>query len=146
MHWPWKRFYKIICWGNQENIMIMIVPFFFCVQTKEFGKIKFCCPIMTPFVSKQQCFFSSSLRSKYRKFFKVTSWMVIINSQSLTSECVLQLVLAQKFWRTLKWSSYRQTFLKVALDTLHGIWGELGLACIYRTHTHWRSRLVSLKP
>ena len=46
----WKRFYKIIYWGIQENIMIMIVPFF-CVQTKEFGKIKFCCPIMTPFVS-----------------------------------------------------------------------------------------------
>ena len=36
--------------GVQENIVILNVTIF-CVQTKVFGNIKFCCLIITPFVS-----------------------------------------------------------------------------------------------
>ena len=46
----WKRLYKIICQGVQENIVILNVTVF-CVQAKVFGDIKFCCLIITPFVS-----------------------------------------------------------------------------------------------
>ena len=46
----WKRLYIIIYQGVQENIVILNVAFF-CVQTKVFGDIKFCCLIITPFVS-----------------------------------------------------------------------------------------------
>ena len=58
-HWPWnfqknnvvwKRLYKTFCQGVQENIVILNVTIF-CVQTKVFGNIKFCCLIITPFVS-----------------------------------------------------------------------------------------------
>ena len=58
-HWPWnfekksvawKRLYKIIYQGVQENIVILNVTIF-SVQTKVFGNIKFCCLIITPFVS-----------------------------------------------------------------------------------------------
>ena len=45
-----KRLYKIIYQGVQENIIILNVTIF-CVQTKVFGNIKFCCLIITPFVS-----------------------------------------------------------------------------------------------
>ena len=51
----WKRLYKIIYQGVQENIVILIVTIL-CVQTKEFGKIKFCCPTTTPFVLKSNIF------------------------------------------------------------------------------------------
>ena len=46
----WKRLYKIIYQGVQENLVILNVTTF-CVQTNVFGKIKFCCLIITPFVS-----------------------------------------------------------------------------------------------
>ena len=46
----WKRLYKIIKQGAQENIAILNVTIF-SVQTKVFGNIKFCCLIITPFVS-----------------------------------------------------------------------------------------------
>ena len=46
----WKLLYKIIYWSVQENIVILIVTIF-CVNTKEFGKLKYCCPSITPFVS-----------------------------------------------------------------------------------------------
>ena len=46
----WNRFYKIICQGVQENIVILNVTIF-CVQTKVSGNIKFCCLITTPSVS-----------------------------------------------------------------------------------------------
>ena len=45
-----KCLYKIIYQGVQENIVILNVTIF-CVQTKVFGNIKFCCLIITPFVS-----------------------------------------------------------------------------------------------
>ena len=38
--------------STKENIVILnVILKFFCVQTKVFGKIKFCCLIITPFVS-----------------------------------------------------------------------------------------------
>ena len=46
----WKRLYIIICQCVQENIVILNVTNF-CVQTKVFGNIQFCCLIITPFVS-----------------------------------------------------------------------------------------------
>ena len=46
----WKRLYKIIYQGVQEDIVILNVTIF-CVQTKAFGNIKFCCLIITSFVS-----------------------------------------------------------------------------------------------
>ena len=45
-----KRLYKIIYQGVQENIVILNVTIF-CVQTKVFGNIKFCCLNITPLVS-----------------------------------------------------------------------------------------------
>ena len=49
----WKRSYKIIYQGVQENIAMLAIlnVAIFCVQTKVFGDIKFCCPIITLFVS-----------------------------------------------------------------------------------------------
>ena len=41
----WKRLYKTIYQGSQENVVILNV------QTKVLGNIKFCCPIISPFVS-----------------------------------------------------------------------------------------------
>ena len=46
----WKRLYKIIYQGVQENIVILDVTIS-CVQTKVFANIKFCRLIITPFVS-----------------------------------------------------------------------------------------------
>ena len=50
----WKRLYKIIYQGVQESIVIVNVTNF-CVQIfylfMVFGNIKFCCLIITPFVS-----------------------------------------------------------------------------------------------
>ena len=46
----WEHLYKIIYLGVQENIVVLNVVNF-CVQTKVFGNIKFCCPIITRFVS-----------------------------------------------------------------------------------------------
>ena len=46
----WKRSYKITYQGAKENIVILNVTTF-CVQTNAFGNIKFCCLIITPFVS-----------------------------------------------------------------------------------------------
>ena len=46
----WKRLYKIIYPSFEENIVILNVTIF-CVQTKVFGNIRFCCLIITPFVS-----------------------------------------------------------------------------------------------
>ena len=45
-----KRLYKIIKQGAQENIVILNVTIS-CVQTKAFCNIKFCCLIISPFVS-----------------------------------------------------------------------------------------------
>ena len=41
---------SVVCQGVHENIVILNVTIF-CVQTKAFGNIKFCCLIITPFVS-----------------------------------------------------------------------------------------------
>ena len=46
----WKRLYKIIYQDVQENIVILNVTID-CVQIKVFGNIKFCCLIITLFVS-----------------------------------------------------------------------------------------------
>ena len=46
----WKRLYQIIYQGVQENIIILNVTIF-CFLTKVSGNIKFCCLIITPFVS-----------------------------------------------------------------------------------------------
>ena len=46
----WKRLYKIIYKGVQESIVILNVTIF-SVQAKVFDDIKFCCLIITPFVS-----------------------------------------------------------------------------------------------
>ena len=45
-----KSLYKTIYQGVQENIVILNVTIF-CVETRLFGNIKFCCLIITPFVS-----------------------------------------------------------------------------------------------
>ena len=55
----WKRLYRIINQGVQENIVILNVTIF-CIQTKVFGNIKFCCLIITRFVDKTAIFFFSS--------------------------------------------------------------------------------------
>ena len=41
---------KFLSNKKRENIVILMVTIF-CVQTKVFGDIKFCCPIITPFES-----------------------------------------------------------------------------------------------
>ena len=46
----WKRLYKIIYQGVQENIVTLNVTIF-CVQTEVFGNIKFCLLIITPSMS-----------------------------------------------------------------------------------------------
>ena len=46
----WKSLYKIVYQNVQENIIILNVTNV-CVQTKVFDNIKFCCLIITPFVS-----------------------------------------------------------------------------------------------
>ena len=46
----WKRSSKTIYEGVQENIVILNIAIF-CVQTKVFDNIKFCCFIITSFVS-----------------------------------------------------------------------------------------------
>ena len=46
----WKRLYKIIYQGVQENVVILNVTIF-CVQTKVFSNTKFCCLLITPCVS-----------------------------------------------------------------------------------------------
>ena len=43
----WKLLYKIIYRSVQENIVILNA-IIFCVQTKIFGNIKFCCLVITP--------------------------------------------------------------------------------------------------
>ena len=70
----WKRLYKIIQQGVQENIVILNVTIF-CVQTEAFGNIKFCSLIVTPFVSQTAIFFQQFFNKlgKYRKIFKSTS-------------------------------------------------------------------------
>ena len=46
----WKRLYKIIYQGVQENIVILNATIF-CLQTKVFGNIKFCYLVITHLVS-----------------------------------------------------------------------------------------------
>ena len=62
----WKRLYKVNYQGIQENIVILNVTIF-CVQTKVFGNIKFCCLIITPFVSLTAIFFQQFF-NKQRKY------------------------------------------------------------------------------
>ena len=57
----WKHLYKIIYWGVQENIVILNVKIF-CIQTKVFGSIKFCCPIITFFHELNSNIFSLVLQ------------------------------------------------------------------------------------
>ena len=59
----WKRLYKIIYQGVQENIVVLNVAIF-CVQTKVFGNIKFCCLIIIFCELTSNIFFSSSSISK----------------------------------------------------------------------------------
>ena len=46
----WKRLFKIIYQGVQENIIILNITIFSAL-TEVLGNIKFCCLIITPFVS-----------------------------------------------------------------------------------------------
>ena len=82
----WKCLYKTIYQDVQENIVIRNVTIF-CVQTKVFGNIKFCCLIITPFVTQTAIFFQQFFNKprKYRKFLKSTSWMSFINFHSFDS-------------------------------------------------------------
>ena len=66
----WKRLYKIFYQGVQENIVILNVTIF-CVQTKVSGNIKFCCPIITPFM--KYVFSSSSISKAEVQFLTSTS-------------------------------------------------------------------------
>ena len=93
-HWPWnfeknlwsgRVYIKLSTKGVKKNIVILNV-IIFCAQTKVFGNIKFCCLIVTSFVSLTAIFFQQffSKQRKYGKFFKSISWMSFVNFQSLT--------------------------------------------------------------
>ena len=59
----WKRLYKIIHQGVQENIVILNVTIF-CFETKVFGNIKFVVQLLYLLCVKPQYFLSSSSVSK----------------------------------------------------------------------------------